>query len=178
MKNACLTPKSCRAAHHVWTTLLCATVGVVACRRAPEPHLVGPFPRCYRLAVGPWKIPQDAKYPEQRSIPPTPQLLLLDAARTEGLLGIPPKDSPWRLLRGESADSAWTAFERAQPLRGWRVEGDSLFTAFTTPFGGLGMDFRIVGDSLLGQVDIISDMGGVEYPTAPAKAVRVSCPSS
>jgi hypothetical protein len=157
----------------VLCTLLCA----LACRRTPAPPLLpGAGPHCYRLVVGPWKIPENVRVAEQRFVPPTPRLLLFDTARTSLFLGVPLADSPWRRLRGQSPDTAWGAFERAQPLRGWRVEGDSLFTAFTTPFGGLGMDFRIAGDSVLGKAEVTSDMGGLEFPTAPAVGQRVSCP--
>jgi hypothetical protein len=164
--------------HRFWTTLLCATVGVVACRRAPEPHFIGPLPSCYRLTVGKWKIPQDAKYPEQRFVPPTPQLLRLDPGRTTGLLGHPLKDDPWRRLRGESDDSMWNLFNGGHPVRVWKVEGDLLFAVFGTGHGGLWMQFRIVGDSLLGNAEGFSDVAGMEYPTAPAIGVRVSCPQS
>jgi hypothetical protein len=114
--------------------------------------------------------------PEQRSVSPLPELLVLEPSRTEGVLHQPPSESPWRLARGYSGDPAWAAFERRQPLRGWRVEADSLFTAFSIPFGGLQMDFRIVGDSLVGKAEMWTDMVGIEYPTAAVTGVRVRCP--
>jgi hypothetical protein len=169
-------PRQAAAAHRFWTTLLCAMLGVVACRRVPEQHPLGDLPRCYRLAVGPWKIPQDARYPEQRTVYPTPQFLRLDPARSAGLFGSPPRDSALRPLRGESGDSAWGVFERSQPVRVWRVEKDVLVASFGTGFGGLSMYLRIVGDSLLGDVGPFSDRAGMEYPTAPVIGVRVSCP--
>lgn len=168
-------PKSYQAPHRVSTAALCAMVWLLACRRPPEPALPGSLPLCYRLTAGPWSIPQDVKTSEQRWVSPLPQLLVLEPSRTEGVMGIPPNESPWRLARGYSTDPAWAAFERAQPLRGWRVEADSLFTAFNIPFGGLGMDFRIVGDSLVGKAQMWTDMGGLEYPTAAVTAVRVRC---
>jgi hypothetical protein len=137
---------------------------------------VGPLPRCYRLTVGPWTIPQRAEYPEQRVVPPTPHTLLLDSARTEWLLGMPPDQSLWRRLRGQSGDTAWTAFERTLSFRAWRVKRDSLFATFSTGFSGLSMRFRIAGDSLLGEAEALSDISGVEFPTAPASGMRVTCP--
>ncbi len=162
--------------HHIWTTALCTVAWLLACRRPPEPPSLGSQPRCYRLTAGPWKIPQDVKYPEQRSVLPLPELLVLEPSRTEGVLWTPPSESPWRLARGYSGDPAWAAFERRQPLRGWRVEADSLFAAFSIPFGGLSIDFRIVGDSLVGKAEKWTDMGGIEYPSADITGVRVRCP--
>jgi hypothetical protein len=162
--------------HRVWTTALCTAVWLIACRRPPEPKLPGSLPLCYRLTPAPWRIPQDAKYPEQREVSPLPQLLVLEPSRTEGVLGTPPSESPWRLATGYSSDPAWAVFERAQPLRGWRIDGDMLFTAFSMPFGGLQIDFRVVGDSLVGTAEMWTDMGGVEYPSAAVTGVRVRCP--
>jgi hypothetical protein len=169
-------PRQVAAAHRFWTTLLCAMLGVVGCRRVPEQHPLGDLPRCYRLAVGPWKIPQDARYPEQRTVYPTPQLLRLDPAALDRLLGFPLKNSTERILHGESGDSAWSVFERSHPVRVWRVERDVLVAAFGTGNSGLSMYLRIVGDSLLGDAGAFTDRAGMEYPTASVIGVRVSCP--
>jgi hypothetical protein len=104
-------------------------------------------------------------------------LLIFEPSHTGVVLGIPREDSPWRLLRAVSTDSAWNTFERYTTLRGWRVAGDSLITVFATPYGGgVGMDFRVAGDSLLGSAHIIDDITGLADPTAPATAFQVSCP--
>jgi len=79
-------------------------------------------------------------------------------------------------VRGESPDTAWASFERGHSLRGWMVKGDSLIIVLSTGDTGLTMDFRIIGDSLLGTAEVLIDVDGVEYPSAPARGVLVGCP--
>jgi len=154
-----------------------AALGIsVACytqaRRStfPLPAITSAAPVCYHLHVGPWLIPTDIQSPEQRFVPPTPDVLILDTAAAHGLVSAGP---PFRAAHGVAHDPAWAPYELSHPGM-WARRADTLHVVI----GELGWQLiaREHSDSLSGRADVVTDMSGPQFPTAPVTGIRAPCP--
>ncbi len=150
------------------TSAACALNTVAGTDSGPS-IVAAAAPVCYRLHVGPWSVPTNVQSAEQREVPPTPEVLVLDTAPAREMISSGP---PFRAARGVSRDPAWKKYAEMHPPM-WARSSDSLRVVV----GELGWELiaREDHNSLTGRASVITDMAGLEFPSAPALGKRVPC---